>query len=204
MISKNKPLKKIKNKYLSMDEYYFSLYLDELKQFDFILDYEYEPNEIQFTTGKTIIVKYNDSKKIKDQNVKLHPSMSYTPDFKIVWNLEKSDGILTKSEGKTYKTKQKEIPFTLLENSNISYIEIKPEYDLHNMTRYVKVKLSCILQLFNIYIQIINYEPLFKKTFYPSEYFKTLQGKDKIKGGRLLKNSLTHRDSKEYFFSNKK
>lgn len=204
--SKNKQTN-TRHLYLSNDEYYFSLYLDELKKEGYIVSYQYEPDTITLCQSNEVKINHSLNKKTnkyKTENIKFNSSVSYTPDFKIEWNLEKSDGIFTKSEGIDYDFSTKKIPFILQKNSNISFIEVKPEYDVNNMTRYVKVKLSLIMSLFNIYIQIINYESLYKKTFYPDLYFVTLTGKEKVKIDKKtktkipLKNFIPHNSLKDY------
>jgi hypothetical protein len=207
-----KSIKYINNKYLSLDEYYFSLYLDELKSNGFILSYQYEPPAFNLRDAMTVsntINKTGENNKIlkpKIENTKMFSNLGYTCDFKIKWNILKSDGIFTKTENKVYNKSVKNIPFLLQEHQDISYIEVKPEFDQNNMTRYVKVKIAWVHQLFNTYVQIVNYESLFKKTFYPDLYFYTLTGKDKVKKTKdgksiLLKDSIKYNSIDQYLLS---
>lgn len=80
----------------------------------------------------------------------------YTPDFKIEWK-------------------------SCLECVSSDYIEIKPSFDSHNMTRLFTVNQKWVYAKYGIYVQKIVPEKLFKQTFIPDRFLRTDSGKQKRK-----------------------
>lgn len=53
---------------------------------------------------------------------------------------------------------------------NISYIEVKPIFDMNNMTRDFKVKQKIIFNNKQRYIQLVKIPAFFEKSFTPLRY----------------------------------
>jgi hypothetical protein len=184
----------IKDIYLSQGEYYFAEWLEDLKIKGLVLEYVYEPNPFilcEEIESEYILQKREGLKEYKKSKKLIH-SIKYTTDFKITWS-DKADGLLTYTDNKTYKKSVKDL---IYHNNNISYVEIKPSFDYKNMTRYVKVKIAWVYNKYGIYIQIINPEKHFKKTFYPEAYKYTRATKKHRKkkiNGEMINVETTHK-----------
>ena len=161
----------------SKEEYYFSLYLDELIVNGFVESYGYENNTFNLTPK--VSSTYKNLSKTNKISIKeeflLHPS-TYTPDFTIIWT-EKAKNIFYLDRNIPTRNK-KIIPFRLACNDRlISYIEIKAE----NTFRYnasgdisFQVKQKMVYAIEKAYIQKIkpfinkkNSKCLFCNTFTP-------------------------------------
>lgn len=59
----------------------------------------------------------------------------------------------------------------------ISYVEIKPNFDFNNMTRYVKIKINWLFQQTGVFVNLVKVPEIFKNTFVPDRYFLTDEGK---------------------------
>lgn len=156
--------------YDSYQELYFASWLEDLKSKGLVLDYQFNPDPFILSNKQT--VKWN--KQLKTKQKELHKSLlspvSYTTDFKIVWN-PKVDGLLIyKAEG-VYNNISNHLIYS--DENNVSYIEIKPSFNYQNMNRHVRIKIAWVYQLYNIYVQIIDPIVLFKSTFYPNRYMYT-------------------------------
>ncbi len=163
--------------FLSNEERYFSLYLDELKLKGIVNDYTNDVPSITLTNG--FIKEYiKPMKKVDDKVLfqELLPKRVYTPDFIIEWN---PDNEYTKYFVHTLPDVISKVftPFITL-SDNKSIVEIKNDFDQNNMTRLFQQNQSWIYDKYNIYINLIKLPSLFKKTFTPVRYMltdKTLQ-----------------------------
>lgn len=162
--------------YQSNEEKHFADWLDNLKKEGFVVDYTYEP--APFLLCDSISVKFK--KENKSSSKCILRAMQYTTDFKVEWDI-KSDGVFTYAEEGDYKKGDKTLIYR--DDKNISYIEVKPEYDFNNMTRVVKTKIAWVYALTGTYVQIIKPYKLFRDTFYPYNYIYT----DKSKKYRKIK-----------------
>ena len=156
------------------DEYYFSLWLEELKEAGYVDSWSREPYELKLTDG--LQVEYFKETKLKtkikvEKKLKtiLRPSI-YTPDFEISWN-EKSHKLLFQliRENSEYNS-----PFYADYDTYVSLVELKPSFDSGNMTRLFKNNQKFIWDKFKIYINLIeDLGALFAATFTPNEYLLT-------------------------------
>ena len=153
----------------SDEEWYFYHWLLELEARSLVLEIEYEPPSFQLTPK----IEKTWNKKLKTKTKQLtftkNSELIYTTDFKVKWNLSKSNGILTYNSTDSY-TKR---PTFYVGDSDISYFEVKPNYDKNNMTRAASHKVAWVTYLYNVNIDIVKPYKLFEKTFTPVEYTYT-------------------------------
>ena len=67
--------------------------------------------------------------------------------------------------------------FFICDNFGQSYSENKPKFDFNNMTRLVKLNIKWVLDKYDIYVQIVENESLFKETWTPAKLLTTKTGK---------------------------
>lgn len=129
----------------------FYYYLEELKASGYIDNFNYQPDAFKLTDK----IEYVWINTIKNKEVitsaTLLNSHEYTCDFVINWN-KKAKGIFFLNI--TDKLKLNKIPF--ISQNNTSYIECKPSWDQHNMTRLAKINIKQVYVKFGIYVQIIT------------------------------------------------
>jgi hypothetical protein len=165
----------------SEEERLFFLYCEELKENGYIKNFTFQPNSFLLSDNVTFDwIKVMKTKEKKMVSTLLQPH-SYTPDFWIEWN--------PKFYGKFYldihdgKNKLDSVPFinNIDNNGNDigSYIEIKPSFDMNNMTRLFVINSKWMYQEHRIYVQKIipigKKNCLFANTFVPQKAMFTLK-----------------------------
>jgi hypothetical protein len=146
--------------YKSNEEYFFSLWLDELKANGYIERYEYEPEAIPLSSKLCRNIG-------KKEQFVLHPH-EYTYDFMIKWE-PKAIGIFAtifESDVKSNTPLYCDVFLT-------SAIEIKPEFDFKNMTREVMINIKWAYDKHGIYINLVKPPSFFKKSFTPAQFLST-------------------------------
>lgn len=168
------------------DEYFFALYLQELKEAKYIAYWKHEPYHLELTDGlknmydKKTILKTKTKLERKEQII-LAPSV-YTPDFHIVWE-KISYNVFNQSLFHNTKIVAPFISYTDLKKQ-ISVVELKPIYDSGNMTRLFRNNQKFIWDKHKVYVNLfLGLDDLFDKTFTPEEYKLT----PKTKKPRKLK-----------------
>ncbi|HDY86922.1 MAG TPA: hypothetical protein ENH82_02265 [bacterium] len=172
-----------KEKQRSNLEIHFEWYLAELVAAGYVTEWMSQlPGWMLFVKAEYV---YTKQLKTKRKEIKaVIPGLSkmeYTPDFRIVWTPE-AKGIFWQN---FYSGRKLKSPF-FIENEFIleAYVEIKPGFDQHNMTRTVQPKIRWVWEKFGSYVQIITPEKLFEQTFTPARYLfcdKIATRKRKIK-----------------------
>lgn len=159
--------------YDSKEELYFSWYLDELVEAGYVARYEPQPES--FLLADTVIYEYEKHLKTKTKTLfkTLLREHIYSPDFRVVWH-KKVKGVFYDS---IYgQVNLLSVPFFTV-NSNISYIEIKPAFSLHNSQREFSINQKWMFQKHGFYVQKIiianKGNNLFAKTFTPAKYLYT-------------------------------
>jgi hypothetical protein len=162
----------------SENEKYFKWWLDELFEAGIIKGYEIQPDSFLLSHP----AKYNYEKQIKTKvnmlKGHLFSKHIYTPDFKIIW-VEHNNAFCNQLfSGCNYKKLDRHI----INQSGVSYIEIKPEFDQNNMTREFRINQKWLYDKHNIYINLIyptakKKKCLFSETFTPKKYFYTPSGR---------------------------
>ena len=151
--------------YDSLEETYFAMWLDELKEQAYIRDWKRAADSFQITTP--LINKYAEGKKQKTQTVL--QDWSYTPDFVVEWSKY--------SKGVFYNELGEKIVCPFIADNEISFVEIKPSFDLHNSTRLFKNTQKALNKTCSIYVNLIKIPNLFKETFCPLGFIYTKSGK---------------------------
>lgn len=157
----------------SKEEMYIVWWLQELKDQSLIEDFE-RSKEFVLSPKRSIV----EGKIIREH--------SYTPDFDINWSVNGGDLFVG------YKGS----PFTYSDPYK-SIIEVKPQYDSNNMTRLFRINQKWVMDKYNIYVDLIQPESLFKKTFCPDRFRYTDGGKGlrKLKEEYLTLNEyITNRE----------
>ena len=54
-----------------------------------------------------------------------------------------------------------------------SYIEVKPDFDFNNMTRYARIKMNWLFQQTGVFTNLVKVPSVFKNTFTPDRYILT-------------------------------
>lgn len=147
----------------SMEEVYFFQWCNELAGSGFISSIELQPEFILFGGSK-----------------ELKPHV-YHPDFKIKWN----------------QAAEKYSWFGLAESSGESYIEIKPvilddkkrKIDPSKREYISRLNTKWVFDKFGTYVEIVNPEKLFKKSFYPVMYAVSFRKKVGA-GGKVLQDII--------------
>lgn len=167
------------NKYNSMEELYFSWYLDELRFMNLIDGYDYEPEIIVLTNP------------VKIGKKTLLREFTYTYDFKIYWSKENIE-ICKKCGLAIDISDYGKYPSIFIMSNFISKIEIKADFSANNMERLVKQVIKFVYYLHNDYINLIKMPTLFKDSFTPNRYLLT----DKTTTKRKIKFQV--RNLKQY------
>ena len=164
--------------YASNEEKFFSWYLDELKESGYIISYESQPES--FLLSVPLFYEFDKQLKTKTKIiVKKHiPEHVYTADFRIEW-AENARYVFLHSFGD--RVNLKKVPF--LAEKRISYIEVKPDYDVHNMQREFSINQKWVWQIHKVYVQkvivSVKLQYLFAQTFTPNKFLFTPTGKIK-------------------------
>lgn len=150
--------------YDSREEIYFVWYLDELQAAGYIEHYRYQPEPFSLFPP----VKYNWIKPLKTKKKTMTTTLlrahSYQADFEIYWCPMAEEVFFNNN-------KITDAPFVA--KYLVSFIDVKPDYDMQNMTRLFHINQKWVHQQYGIYVQKIVPQELFKKTFIPERYLFT-------------------------------
>lgn len=122
----------------------------------------------------TVALKTKD--KIVDKHQILLEDHIYTPEFAVIW-LSKGKDIFVDSLYQPNATSRLVRPFI---GNSCSYIEVKPEHDMHNMTRLFRINQKWMWDKHQIFINLIQPHKLFEDTFTPLAWLTTPTGKKRI------------------------
>jgi len=174
----------IQDKPATYEEWLVYLYLDELKNNGFIIDYIFQPESFGLFEGlKTKF--YSLKKNKKNEEIKKYGSREfllnphvYTADFQVHWS--------NKSKYFTQNVNEKlNNDIFFITNNNISYLETKPSFDQNGKTQMFRSYIQPqIWEKHNIYVQIVKPFELFSKTFVPELAIKDLYYKVGNKKGQ--------------------
>jgi hypothetical protein len=145
--------------YASDEEVYFSWFLEELKEAGFIKEYRYEQRVMDLFEGLNgQYIKYLKTKE-RMETFRMLTKRVYTPDFEIVWE--------PKAEGIFYNELECMLPADkrayFVAQNGVTLVEIKPPFDMANMTRHVKALIDWTWQRFNIFVQLVIPVPRISK-----------------------------------------
>jgi len=134
--------------YDSLDELYFSYWLEELEEY--IWSWEAHPTPFRLFDGSIVTKEVQLKTKTKEVSKTLLQPHIYTPDFIIKPNVD----IMYFQN------------LFIRDNDNI-YIEIKPKFDKYNMTRLFHLNQKWVFEKFGIFVNQVIVDTLFKQTFVP-------------------------------------
>lgn len=155
----------------SKEEEYFYWYLQELDRQGYI--HKINVNPQSFDLAAPVKFKIQTTKKqgkkvkIVEKEATLVSGKLYTPDFEIIWT-EKANGVFIGSEKDLL---EKRVPF--FASSLYSCIEIKPSYNMHNMTRHFETNQAWVYNKHGVFVQKVIPQILFQQTFTPTRFLMT-------------------------------
>jgi hypothetical protein len=161
----------------SWDEYYFMEWCNELKEIGVLLSYSRSESfvltsEIKETSIIIKVTKKGNIESIKE-TILLNGSV-YTPDVKLEINFDNPLWVKFFSNNKT-------IGKIRAEQGRYTYIEVKPAYDMNNMTRLFINNQKFMFKTHKIYVNLCICDKLFEKTFTPMCYLFHPSGRRKVK-----------------------
>lgn len=182
-------------KYDSNEELWIAYYLDELKANSLIVDWKYQYKTYSLCDG----LKYEWCQKLKTKTKNKTSSLiqghEYTPDFFIEWNESARNHFFNTLDD---KVNLKDSPFIAHSFNLLSIIDVKPSFDMQNMTRIFTINQKWMIEKYGLYVQKIipvkehkhyhkigngkrekkvyshsTWTGLFPKTFTPERFFFT-------------------------------
>lgn len=172
----------------SMEEWYFTQYLKELKEHGVIVN-SYK-NEVPIQLSEKVLHVYTEKMPTKDKvNTKhlLHGHV-YTPDFFIEWE-PKWLNLFYDRYNQGIQKKGHRIPFlTTPGGMDASIIEIKGNFIQVDKATEVSNNIKWTFDKHNIFVQKVKVPKIFEETFTPKAYsedmvYKRANSKKKIKAG---------------------
>lgn len=167
----------------SYEEYQFVMYLKDLKQNNYIKNFEKNTISLEIYPAAKIDIKYLNKKNIiniKEKHL-LH-NLSYTYDFKIEW-LPKAKNVFYINLIEIFTFNEKlinKIYFHCLE-SDVSYIDVKGSFAGRNNNSAITFPIiQKILFSKGQFIQKVIPKKLFKETFVPQKELLTSTGKIRV------------------------
>ena len=171
-------------------EYQFCLYLEQLQKAGFIKEFGYET--VKFDLSPSVYSYYLKQlkTKVKEEAEFLMRENTYQPDFPIKW-LEKAKNLFYLDRNVPITCKVIDIPFRLAKDSIIvgeenltTYAEVKPKFEgkLKSSTEFMLIQKQ-LWQDKGIFVQKIQPEILFKKTFVPDKLIASHRYKVNTKFG---------------------
>lgn len=159
-------------KFDSKEEEYFHWYLQELVNEGYIHKIDVNPQSFDLSDPVKVKIQVHKQQKNKtkviDKDATLVSGKIYTPDFEIIWT-PKAIGVVIGSEKDLL---EKRVPF--FANSKLySCIEIKPAYNMHNMTRHFETNQAWVYNKWGVFVQKIVPQLLFQSTFTPQRYLRS-------------------------------
>jgi len=184
-----------KERFDSLEEWYFSWYLEELVEAGYVKDFTYPGRTFELYKGQKLPFYKVLKTKTKDITRELIRGVTYTPDFLVYWQ-PKAEGVLHLTWD--YKISRPldircaEVPFVAVpdraENQNgveilqsdylITHVDIKPNIHPKFAARSSSlisfpIKQKWVMAKYHQFVQHVIAETLFKGTFTPDRYLRT-------------------------------
>jgi hypothetical protein len=153
-------------------EFYFQMWLDELKGAGFIVDYIKQPDLIQLSEPVICTWEVLKKGKVTPKIKRLMAEHIYTADYKIKFNSEAKNTIISNVE---YIDANENILLSCdPKNKLITFgmeaiVECKPIFDQNNMTREFRLNQKW-LYLNRVFVNLVKIPDFFEKTFTPKKY----------------------------------
>lgn len=179
----------------SDEEMYMYWWLKELQSHGFIKEIILQPKS--FILSSSLWSEYEKELKTKTKLVieEIMKAHIYSTDVKVIWHEYALDRFTCLINSDVRKKESSSLKYIIsqIDDSNeiYSFIEVKPSFDQHNMTRLAKLNQKWVYDKFGIYVNIVIPEKHFNKTFTPSRYFFT--NKSKVQRKIKYKNVKTIR-----------
>jgi len=164
------PEEPVKERKISEEEIGFEWMIKELMTHKAIKSYSMQPKAYRLTESKqfTAMIKLKSMKVAKAMPRELIAKHLYTSDFKIVWEKAAHHYL---HECPFEVVLNKEVPFF----SNLdpetgdyySIIEVKANFDQNNMTRLFSMNQKWVLEVHNIYVELVKVPDIYKRMFVP-------------------------------------
>lgn len=180
--------------YESKQEIWFMWYLEELCYHGFIAEYKYQPAAYLLGLKQQYEIEKVTIKKTVIKNRSLLREHSYQADFEIVWSKEAKGIFYNNLDEKVNLNK------AFIAKEDVSIIEVKPEFDINNMTRLFSINQKWVYSLFFVYVQAVQCVPyiiggkiirhrkaIFNATFAPDRYRLTDKGLKGRKKAEMFK-----------------
>lgn len=161
----------------STHELYMYWYLKELQDKGYI---ERFSRSLPFILGEEVTLPYCDmtTGKHKDKNLNLLKRIKYTPDYVITWNDIAEDIFINTFDIAGNKIViQKNIPFTVIVKDlhhsiveKVSFLDVKNPSNHYGAGTLFSIKQKWVWQLCKMYVEKIEFKPLFVQTFTPQRY----------------------------------
>lgn len=155
----------------SKEEEHISWVLEEFKDKKIVRSFSYEPEPFLLSeklTAEALVLDRFDREKTK--NKVLLQKHSYTCDFIIEWNPDYKGVVFSNLD------RIEPAPFFIsnyVKGKYLTYLEVKGEYDMENMTRLFKLNQKWVYEKFGIYVQLVKTYEFFRKYFIPKRYLLT-------------------------------
>jgi len=160
----------------SDEEMYAYIYFSELRQAGYVSSIVLHPEP--YVLSSKLDSTYESKLKTKTIHVTeeiLKPHI-YTADLMVIWT-EKAKGLFfeTIDGGERFKKGPSMIKFVAHEDSSFYYsiVEVKPTFDMNNMTRLAKINQKWVWEKYQKVVNIMVPEKWFKNTFTPNRFLKT-------------------------------
>jgi len=163
----------------SDEEKYFMWFLEELKAEGYVQDFTMQPSafklseEVPFLWDKPKPTKKEPDRTERNLSIMLEAS-EYTADAKIVWTDKAKNIFFTMNTPMKYNDHRFIARFFMEEAAWVSYVEVKPKFDMQNMTRLFVTKQKWIYQLYKVYINLFIPDKGFPKLFTPAMCIATM------------------------------
>ena len=154
----------------SKEEMYFTWWIAELQQAGIITGWEFEPENFRLSEP----VEHNYIKQLKTKAKDCVETVLrehiYTPDFKVYWGFDGAEKFITHMHD-VEKINSRMIHILI---HPITYIEIKPKFDKHNMTRLFKINQKWVFEKYGRIVSLVKpiggKKCFFARTFTPKRY----------------------------------
>ena len=137
----------------SDSEVHFAWFIDELLTDGYIKSWTYEEETFDLVGSHKVPWKKQMRTKIKDMEFTLTQGCTYQPDFKINWD-ESAKDIFYYERTEEITQAEKDLPYFYAKDG-ISRIEIKPSHDFQNKTQQAIIKIKWLLQVKDVYVQVV-------------------------------------------------
>ena len=166
-MSRNKIIDNKGNEFDSEEESFFNIYLEELKENGYVIDYEYQPES--FILNETVKFDIIVHKKTKDvlQSKTLLQGREYTSDFKIYWS-DKAKNIFFQNLNDIHNKRP-----LFIAQDNITYLDIKGKFNVNSSWAIFEANRKSVYEKYGVFVEKITpigkTKCLFGKSFTPKE-----------------------------------